>query len=38
MGRGNRPVGLIVKRDHGTAFWAVQDLSMTPTSFLVGWG
>ena len=40
--RGSRhPADLheyVVKRDHCTAFWAVQDPSMTPTSFLVGWG
>ena len=29
---------MFVKRDHCTALWAVQHPSMTPTSFLVGWG
>ena len=29
---------MFVERDHCAAFWAVQDPSMTPTSFLVrGW-
>ena len=44
MGRGGEEIGgedfeiLLVKRDHCTALLAVQHPSMTPTSFLVGWG